>query len=73
MKDPVSLGLLIVTGIVGLGVLMLLGKYIATDKLDKDILLPLTTLLATLITVLGTRKKDPPDPPKPNEGGVPDA
>lgn len=56
MKDP----LVILTWIVGAGLLLVLGRYAATGQLDDKILAGMGTILGGLITALATRgsKKD---------------
>ncbi|GGK91308.1 hypothetical protein [Deinococcus radiotolerans] len=54
MKDP----LVILTWIVGLGLLLVLGRYAVTGQLDDKILAGMGTILGGLITALATRKKD---------------
>ena len=55
MRDP----LLLLTWIVGAGLLMVLGRYMVTGQLDEKILAALGTVLGALITALTTRgKKD---------------
>jgi hypothetical protein len=54
MRDP----LVILTWIVGIGLLMVLGRYAVTGQLDDKILAGMGTILGGLITALATRKKD---------------
>ena len=54
MKDP----LVILTWIVGVGLLLVLGRYAVTGQLDDKILAGMGTILGGLITALATRKKD---------------
>lgn len=54
MKDP----LVILTWIVGAGLLLVLGRYAFTGQLDDKILAGMGTILGGLITALATRKKD---------------
>lgn len=54
MKDP----LVILTWIVGAGLLLVLGRYAVTGQLDDKILAGMGTILGGLITALATRKKD---------------
>lgn len=55
MKDP----LVILTWIVGAGLLLVLGRYAVTGELDDKILAGMGTILGGLITALATRgKKD---------------
>lgn len=54
-RDP----LVILTWIVGIGLLMVLGRYAVTGQLDDKILAGMGTILGGLITALATRgKKD---------------
>lgn len=54
MRDP----LLLLTGIVGLALLLVVGRYTVTGQLDEKILAALGTVLSALIAALSTRKKD---------------
>lgn len=54
MRDPLT----IITWIVGVALLMVIGRYAVTGQLDDKILAGLGTMLGGLITALATRKKD---------------
>ncbi|MBZ9750748.1 hypothetical protein K7W42_07725 [Deinococcus sp. HMF7604] len=55
MKDPLWL----LTGIVGFGLLLVLGRYAVTGQLDEKILTGMSTILGGLIAALASRgKKD---------------
>lgn len=54
LRDP----LVILTWLVGAGLLLVLGRYAATGQLDDKILTGLGTILGGLIAALSTRKKD---------------
>lgn len=54
MRDPLT----ILTYVVGIGLLLVLGRYAVTGQLDDKILAGLGTILGGLITALATRRKD---------------
>ncbi|WP_295814568.1 hypothetical protein [uncultured Deinococcus sp.] len=54
MRDPLT----IITWMVGVALLMVIGRYAVTGQLDDKILAGLGTMLGGLITALATRKKD---------------
>ena len=53
MRDP----LLLLTGIVGLALLLVVGRYTVTGQLDEKILAALGTVLSGLIAALANRRK----------------
>mgnify|MGYP000344856756 FL=1 len=53
MRDP----LLLLTAIVGLALLLVVGRYTVTGQLDEKILAALGTVLSGLIAALANRRK----------------
>lgn len=56
MKQPDPL--LLLTYVVGLGLLLVLGRFAATGELSEGLLGVMATILGSLITALRERKKD---------------
>lgn len=56
MNDPLKL----LTLIIGLALLGVIGRYVATGQVDKEILAGVTGLFGTLVTALATRAKSAP-------------
>lgn len=50
--------LLLLTAVVGAGLLMLLGRFVVTGELNEGLLSVMATMIGGLITALSTRKKD---------------
>lgn len=50
--------LMILTVLVGLGLLMVLGRFAVTGDLPTELLTVMGTMIGGLVTALSTRKKD---------------
>lgn len=50
--------LMILTVLVGLGLLMVLGRFVVTGDLPTELLTVMGTMIGGLVTALSTRKKD---------------
>ncbi len=61
MKDP----LLLMTYAVGVGLLLVLGRFAVTGDLNEGLLGIMSTIIGGLITALSTRKRE-------DKGGGPD-
>lgn len=54
MKDP----LLMLTYAVGVGLLLVLGRFAVTGELNEGLLGVMSTIIGGLVAALGTRKKE---------------